>query len=200
MERQQQIISREGIGIYIHVPFCASKCGYCDFYSRVRQDQKAAYLDALESEITGWASCGLRADTIFFGGGTPSLLTPTELERILRTVRAAFELLPDAEVTMEANPETVDQAYLKAAAGLGINRLSFGVQSAVDRELKALGRKHTFARAAEAVSDARVVGFSNISVDLMLRIPYQTADSLHQTLTEILALAPQHLSCYLLKI
>ena len=200
MERQQQIISREGIGIYIHVPFCASKCGYCDFYSRVRQDQKAAYLDALESEIAGWASCGLRADTIFFGGGTPSLLTPTELERILRAVRAAFELLPDAEVTMEANPETVDQAYLKAAAGLGINRLSFGVQSAVDRELKALGRKHTFARAAEAVSDARAAGFSNISVDLMLGIPYQTADSLHQTLTEILALAPQHLSCYLLKI
>ena len=200
MEQQTQTISREGIGIYIHVPFCASKCGYCDFYSRVRRDQMEGYLDALEREIDGWKHRGLKADTVFFGGGTPSLLTSAQLERVMNAVRENFELLPCAEITMEANPETVDTASLKAAYQLGINRLSYGVQSAVDNELKALGRKHTFARAVQAVLEAREAGFSNISLDLMLGIPYQTAESLQTTLTEILALAPQHISCYLLKI
>ena len=200
MERQFESVSQKGIGVYIHVPFCASKCAYCDFYSRVRQDQKAGYLDALEQEMFGWKNRGLKADTVFFGGGTPSLLTPSELERIVHAVKTNFALLPDAEVTMEANPETVDQAYLEAVAALGINRLSFGVQSAIDRELKALGRRHTYERAVQAVSDAKAASFSNISVDLMLGIPYQTADSLRVTLSQILALAPQHVSCYLLKI
>lgn len=200
MEQQMQNISREGIGIYIHVPFCASKCGYCDFYSRVRRDQMEGYLDALVQEMNGWKHRRLKADTVFFGGGTPSLLSSVQLGRVMNAVRENFELLPDAEITMEANPETVDTASLKAAYQLGINRLSYGVQSAVDQELKALGRKHTFARAAQAVLDAREAGFSNISLDLMLGIPYQTAESLQTTLTKILSLAPQHISCYLLKI
>ena len=100
MERQFESVSQKGIGVYIHVPFCASKCSYCDFYSRVRQDQKAGYLDALEQEMFGWKNRGLKADTVFFGGGTPSLLTPSELERIVHAVKTNFALLPDAEVTM----------------------------------------------------------------------------------------------------
>jgi oxygen-independent coproporphyrinogen-3 oxidase len=188
------------IGLYIHVPFCGSKCAYCDFYSRVRQDQRAAYLDALENEIHAYAARGLAADTVFFGGGTPSLLTPEEVGRILTALRESFALSDGAEVTMEANPETVDLPYLSAVRRLGVNRISFGVQSAQDEELHALGRKHTFARAVQAVGDARAAGFDNISLDLMLGIPYQTAETLDDTLKKVLALSPEHLSCYLLQI
>ena len=163
-------------GIYIHVPFCASKCGYCDFYSRVRQDQKAGYLAALGEEIRGYKGQDIPVDTIFFGGGTPSVLSPDEIGGILAVLRESFTLLPEGEWTMEANPETVSPGYLQAVRALGINRLSYGVQSGVDRELRALGRKHTFARAAEAVKEAREAGFKNLSLDLMLGIPYQTAD------------------------
>ena len=187
-------------GIYIHVPFCASKCGYCDFYSRVRQDQKAGYLAALGEEIRGYKGQGIPVDTIFFGGGTPSVLSPDEIGGILAALRESFTLLPEGEWTMEANPETVSPGYLQAVRALGINRLSYGIQSGVDRELRALGRKHTFARAAEAVKEAREAGIKNLSLDLMLGIPYQTADSLRETLDKILALHPNHLSCYLLKI
>ena len=188
------------IGLYVHVPFCASKCAYCDFYSRVRQDQRSGYINALLAEIGSYASRQLRADSVFFGGGTPSLLSPDELGRIMAALRQAFILAEDAEITMEANPETVDAEYLRAVRQLGINRLSFGVQSAVQRELSALGRRHTFPRAVQAVEDARSAGFDNLSLDLMLGIPYQTAESLQETLREVLALRPEHLSCYLLKI
>ena len=188
------------VGIYIHVPFCASKCGYCDFYSRVRQDQKAGYLAALGEEIRGYKGRNIPVDTIFFGGGTPSVLSPDEIGGILAVLRESFTLLPEGEWTMEANPETVSPGYLQAVRALGINRLSYGVQSGVDRELRALGRKHTFARAAEAVKEAREAGFQNLSVDLMLGIPFQTAGSLRETLEKILALNPDHISCYLLRI
>lgn len=188
------------IGIYIHVPFCASKCGYCDFYSRVRQDQKAGYLKAIQQEIRSYAGRGIQADSVFFGGGTPSILTPNEIGEILGAIRESFALQPDSELTMEANPDTVDLEYLKAVYALGINRLSYGVQSAVERELSALGRKHTFPRAVQAVEEAREAGFLNLSLDLMLGIPYQTEGSLRETLGAILALRPEHLSCYLLKI
>lgn len=190
----------EKIGLYIHVPFCASKCAYCDFYSRVRQDQKAAYLDALCAEIRSYAPQKLTADSIFFGGGTPSILRPEELRQILTTIRETFSLTDDAEITMEANPETVDISYLFAVRKIGVNRLSYGVQSAIQKELSALGRRHTFPRAIQAVQDARSAGFHNISLDLMLGIPYQTMETLQETLREILALEPEHLSCYLLKI
>lgn len=182
------------------MPFCASKCAYCDFYSRVRQDQKAAYLDALCAEIKSYAPQRLSADTIFFGGGTPSILQPKEIGRIISVIRNTFFLTNDAEITMEANPETVDTAYLSDVRALGVNRLSYGVQSAVSKELSALGRRHTFPRAMQAVEEARTAGFENISLDLMLGIPYQTMDTLRITLREILALNPEHLSCYLLKI
>ena len=190
----------QSIGLYIHVPFCASKCAYCDFYSRVRQDQRRDYLDALLAEIGSYAPQQLRADSVFFGGGTPSLLSQEELGRIMAALRQAFVLAEDAEITMEANPETVDAAYLCVVRQLGINRLSFGVQSAVQQELSALGRRHTFPRVVQAAEDARSAGFMNLSLDLMLGIPYQTMDSLRVTLREVLALRPEHLSCYLLKI
>ena len=112
------------VGLYIHVPFCASKCGYCDFYSRVRQDQKAGYLAALREEIFSYKGRGISADSVFFGGGTPSVLSPGEIGGILAALRESFALLPGSEITMEANPDTVSPGYLKAVRALGVNRLS----------------------------------------------------------------------------
>lgn len=185
-------------GLYIHVPFCRSKCGYCDFYSRVRQDQMALYLQALSAELESWRGKGVLADSLFFGGGTPSLLPAEEVASLIECCRSVFAL--EGEITLEANPDTVTPESLLQFRQAGVNRLSFGVQSAVERELKALGRRHTFARAAEAVSWARQAGFENISLDLMLGIPYQTVGTLGETLDAMLALRPEHLSCYLLKI
>ena len=197
---QADAASALGTGVYIHVPFCASKCAYCDFYSRVRRDQKEGYLSALTAEIRRASAESLRTGSLFFGGGTPSLLEKEDFERIFSALSGSLPILPGAEITLEANPETVSPDSLRTLRSLGFNRISFGVQSAVDRELRALGRRHTFARAKEAFLAAREAGFDNISLDLMLGIPFQTAESLDATLSEVLALRPQHLSCYLLKI
>lgn len=186
------------IGLYIHVPFCASKCAYCDFYSRVRRDRLPDYLAVLKREIGSYRDRGITADTLFFGGGTPSLLEPEQIAELISLCREVFAL--DGEITMEANPDTVTPARLRDFREAGVNRLSFGVQSAVDTELKLLGRKHTFAQAEEAVRAAREAGFDNLTLDLMLGIPEQTASSLQTTLERITALRPEHLSCYLLKI
>lgn len=186
------------IGLYIHVPFCASKCAYCDFYSRVRRDQLPDYLTALYSEIESWRGKGVMADTLFLGGGTPSLLSPEQISELTALCREVFSL--EGEITMEANPDTVTSETLNGYRKAGVNRLSFGVQSAIDSELKLLGRKHTFAQAEQAVRDARAVGFDNLTLDLMLGIPGQTAQSLQTTLERVTALEPEHLSCYLLKI
>lgn len=186
------------IGLYIHVPFCASKCAYCDFYSRVRRDQLPDYLSALKREIESWQDKGVTADTLFFGGGTPSLLAPEQIGELVALCREIFAL--DGEITMEANPDTVTAESLKGYRAAGVSRLSFGVQSAVDSELKLLGRKHTFADAVRAVRAAREAGFDNLTLDLMLGIPEQNASSLQTTLEKITALRPEHLSCYLLKI
>ena len=197
---QADAASALGTGVYIHVPFCASKCAYCDFYSRVRRDQKEGYLSALTAEIRRASAESLRTGSLFFGGGTPSLLEKEDFERIFSALSGSLPILPGAEITLEANPETVSPDSLRTLRSLGFNRISFGVQSAVDRELRALGRRHTFARAKEAFLAAQEAGFDNISLDLMLGIPFQTAESLDATLSEVLALRPQHLSCYLLKI
>lgn len=186
------------VGLYIHVPFCASKCGYCDFYSRVRRDQQPAYLEALASEIQGWAEQGLTADTLYFGGGTPSLLPPEAVAGLIDRCRKVFSL--SGEITLEANPDTVTLEGLRILRRAGVNRLSFGVQSAVDSELRLLGRRHDFAAAVRAVQVAREAGFENLSLDIMLGIPGQDEKSLLTTLDEMTALAPEHLSCYLLKI
>lgn len=186
------------IGIYIHVPFCRSKCGYCDFYSLTREDLHAAYVDRVIEEIQDYHGKGITADTLFIGGGTPSLLSEGEIERLIAACREIFSL--QGEITMEANPDSVSPDYLKAIYKAGINRISFGAQSGVDRELQALGRRHNAEQIKQAVIWAREAGIENLSLDVMLGIPYQTFITLETTLDFMIGLKPEHLSCYLLKI
>lgn len=186
------------IGLYIHVPFCRSKCGYCDFYSLTRENLRADYVNRVVQEIHAYRESGITANTLFIGGGTPSLLTETEVDELISACREVFSLA--GEITMEANPDSVSPEYLKALHRLGVNRISFGAQSGVNRELQALGRRHNAAQIEQAVSWAREAGFENLSLDVMLGIPYQTSESLASTLRFMTSLHPEHLSCYLLKI
>ncbi len=192
------------LGIYLHIPFCLQKCLYCDFCSFPRADAALmdGYVDTLLAQMVSWSGrCGgTPVDTVYFGGGTPTMLTPSHWERLTEALRRHFALLPDAEITAETNPATADRAYLRTLRSLGINRLSMGVQSANEGELRALGRAHTFAGAQATFADARAAGFDNISIDLMLGIPHQTRASLAHTLSEFVALAPEHISGYLLKV
>ena len=198
------MIQKDALGIYVHIPFCLQKCNYCDFCSfpRAGRERIAKYVDTLIAQIESWSGrCAeYEVDTVYFGGGTPTMLTLTQWERLIDTLRRCFRICPDAEVTAETNPAAVDLSYLRALRKLGINRLSMGVQSADDRELRALGRAHDFAGAVRTFADARAAGFDNVSIDLMLGIPHQTRESLARTLTEFIALAPEHISAYLLKI
>lgn len=186
------------IGIYIHIPFCRSKCGYCDFYSLTREDLRETYVKRVTEEILTYQGKGITANTLFIGGGTPSLLTVPEVEKLVAVCQKVFSL--SGEITMEANPDSVSPEYLIGIRKCGINRISFGAQSGVERELKALGRRHNVAQIEKAVYWAREAGFYNLSLDIMLGIPYQTTDSLTATLSFMLGLQPEHLSCYLLKI
>lgn len=190
----------QSTGLYIHVPFCASICGYCNFNRGLFDaDLKARYVEALEGEIAR-AADGSPADTIFFGGGTPSLLEPDEIGRLIAACRGAFALHPDAEVTIEANPESVTTARLAGYREAGVTRLSFGVQSLHDDELARLDRRHTAARAKAAVAEAREAGFDNVSLDLMFWLPQQTMASWQATVEAAIALAPDHVSLYLLEL
>ena len=197
-------IRQEQLGIYIHIPFCIQKCLYCDFCSfpRAEEERIAQYVRALCEQIVSWAGrCAeYEVDTVYFGGGTPTVLTLPQWEEILSVLRRSFRILPTAEITAETNPATADRAYLQALHSLGINRLSMGIQSADAAELKALGRAHDFAQAQQTFADARAAGFDNISIDLMLGIPHQTRDSLARTLAQFIALSPEHISAYMLKI
>lgn len=187
-------------GLYLHVPFCASICNYCNFNRGLLDDRlKAEYVGAIEREIARRAT-GEPIDTIYFGGGTPSLLSIEEAARLMAAARAAFEVLPGAEVTFEVNPETVDRAALEALRGIGVNRLSIGVQSFDDAELARLDRRHDAARARRAVADARAAGFDNISLDLMMWLPGQSLDRWRANVAELIALEPEHASLYLLEI
>ena len=187
-------------GLYIHVPFCASICNYCNFNRGLLDESlKTAYVSALEREIARRAT-GEPAGTIYFGGGTPSLLSPDEARRILDACRAAFDVDASAEITFEVNPETVDEPKLAAFRSLGINRLSFGVQSFDDRELASLDRRHDAARARRAVRDARAAGFDNVSLDLMMWLPGQTVAGWLSNVEALIALGPEHASLYLLEI
>ncbi len=188
------------LGLYVHVPFCASICGYCNFNRGLFDPAlKAAYVEAVRLEIRR-AGDGAAADTIYFGGGTPSLLEPTEIGAIIQECRAAFEVAPGAEITLEANPETVSRASLLAFREQGVNRISFGVQSFRDEELQRLGRAHSAERARRAVAAARAAGFDNLSLDLMLWLPGQTRAHLEESLDGLLALGPEHASVYLLEL
>jgi len=197
------------LGLYIHVPFCSAICNYCNFNRGLFDaDLKARYVEALSAEIqrageagrAGQAGEAGTADTIYFGGGTPSLLEPGEVARIIDACASSFAIAGNCEVTLEANPETVSEQRLAAFRAAGINRLSFGVQSLNDGELRRLSRLHNAARARDAVAEARVAGFDNLSVDLMMWLPEQRTEDWLETVDGAIALAPDHLSLYLLEV
>ena len=192
------------LGLYIHIPFCASKCAYCDFYSFVPQDEEVQkhYVSALQLQMEDWSQAcrGYAVDSVFIGGGTPTVLPPKYLHRVIDAVWRNFSLTDDVEITMEANPATVDLKGLKKLHKAGISRLSMGLQSAHARELTALGRIHTKEDFEQSFSDARDAGFDNINIDLMYGIPQQTAASFLKSLDTAALLGPEHLSVYGLKI
>ncbi len=188
-------------GLYLHIPFCERKCSYCDFYSgSFSEEIRERYVNKLIEEITKWGrlnTCPI--DTVYLGGGTPSLLEPSLLERILGAVRMSFKVTDEAEITCEVNP--ADSAdFISAAATLGVNRLSIGIQSSSDNELKMLGRRHSFADAVNTAELARKYGISNISGDLMLGLPQSSVATLDKSLGDILALELKHISVYILKL
>lgn len=186
-------------GLYLHIPYCRSKCRYCDFYSAAGGDIPDAYLDALCREIDRFSPCGstpLRPDTLYFGGGTPSLLRPAQVARLI----SAAGPVPGAEITLEANPETVTPELLAAYRRAGVNRLSLGVQTARDDSLARLGRRHTAAQCRRALEWAAQAGFENISGDLMLALPGYTLAELDETLALLDEGGCTHISSYLLKI
>jgi oxygen-independent coproporphyrinogen-3 oxidase len=188
------------LGLYLHIPFCESICSYCNFNRGLLDPGlKIRYVDALEREIRS-AGDGRAADTIFFGGGTPSLLEPAEVARLVAACREAYDVAPDAEITIETNPETASLERLTGFRGSGVNRISFGVQSFEAGELSRLGRRHSAARAKTAIQTARDSGFRNLSFDLMFWLPGQSMASWLRTVDQAIALAPEHLSLYLLEL
>jgi oxygen-independent coproporphyrinogen-3 oxidase len=190
-------------GVYIHIPFCRARCSYCDFATGAYEGALAdAYVRALAREIEAFDARGERAgvDTIYFGGGTPSLLTPAQAARVLDAVRRRFQVATDAEVTMEMNPGTVTPDALLAFRAAGINRASFGAQTFDDAELKRLGRTHTSEDTRRTLTLLREAGFDNISFDLIAGLPEQTLETWERNLAEALALRPEHLSLYLLEV
>ncbi len=187
------------IGLYIHIPFCIRKCKYCDFasFSNLNKDTRARYIDRLCEEIESYRSANRAGvDTVFFGGGTPSLLDADELSRILSTARSVFDISEKAEITMEMNPGTITEDKVRAYVALGINRVSIGCQSFNENELKILGRIHNSAEIYEAVKIVKAAGVTNVSLDLMYGIPAQTAKSFEHSLRSALSLEVNHLSVY----
>jgi oxygen-independent coproporphyrinogen-3 oxidase len=190
-------------GIYLHIPFCATRCHYCNFVTGGYEEQLAArYVRALREEIVQreWPPAQTRVETIYFGGGTPTTLTPAQLGEILETIAQTFLIDDRAEVTIEANPGSLSEERLREIRQTGINRISFGVQSFDDRELAMIGRNHQAEEARRAVSMARSAGFDNLSLDLIAGLPEQRMETWKRNLAEIFALAPDHLSVYLLEL
>lgn len=190
------------LGLYIHIPFCAAICNYCNFNRGLFDaDLKRRYVDALVANIARTAAPDREtADTIYFGGGTPSLLSADDVSRIIEACRDAFNITADAEITLEANPETISVPLLAAFRATGVNRLSLGVQSLRDDELVRLSRLHGAARARAAVGEARAAGFDNLSVDLMMWLPEQSPAAWLESVDGAIALQPDHLSLYLLEV
>ena len=192
------------LGIYVHVPFCRSKCQYCDFYSLTTKDDKLidSYLTAVCDHIkeSGELTPGYRVDTIYFGGGTPSFLGADALATILTAIRRNFDVDSGAEITLEANPDSVSDKLLGRLRAEGFNRISLGVQCDGDELLKKLGRPHDYAQAVSAAQRIRKAGFKNLSVDLMYGLPNQTLKGWKDTLERVLTMNPEHVSCYALKV
>jgi oxygen-independent coproporphyrinogen-3 oxidase len=195
------------LGLYIHVPFCSAICRYCNFNrSLLDEALKRRYVDAVVAEIrraparTGWSPRQAAADTLFFGGGTPSLLDGREVAAIVSACRDAFDVAPSAEVTLEANPESAEGPFLDSIRAAGVNRLSLGVQSFRQAELQRLGRLHDDAQARRAVAAARQAGFDNVSLDLMMWLPEQSVEQWLESVGEAIGLGPEHLSLYMLEL
>ena len=188
-------------GLYLHVPFCSSRCSYCDFATGLYQSELAErYVRALVEEIKASRFSGERVDTIYFGGGTPSLLAPPQLDRLLVTLHDRFDVAEAAEVTLEINPGSVTEAKLRAFRSLGINRASFGAQTFDDAELAKLGRSHSVADTLKTFTDLRRAGFTNVSFDLIAGLPGQTLPGWQRNIKQALELFPEHLSFYLLEV
>ncbi len=188
-----------GMGIYLHIPFCVKKCGYCDFLSVAATAMTCqAYIEQLIKEIRAAAETygNIPIATVFIGGGTPSVLLPQQMQALFLQLRDSFFILPDAEITVECNPGTLDAEKLQAYRQSGVNRLSIGLQSADEKELRLLGRVHTFEQFASNYKLARSLGFENINVDIISAIPGQKISTYEQTLRKVLALAPEHISAY----
>ena len=191
------------LGVYIHIPFCASKCGYCDFYSLAGCDGRMGkYQSALLSHIeeASVTMAPYYIDTVYFGGGTPSYYGAQRLADVFNALKRAGKVLKSAEVTVECNPDSVRRRELAILRKEGVNRISLGVQSASDDLLKIIGRRHNFAQVKKAVRDIRAEGFHNLSVDLIYGLPNQTKDDWAETLARVMELEPEHISCYGLKL
>lgn len=192
------------LGIYIHIPFCKSKCGYCDFCSTTRYDEKMmeGYLKTLLSQIDEAfpIKSGISADTVYVGGGTPSVFGGKRIAKVLKHLKKHISLAENAEITVEANPESCDKSFCKYIARAGVNRVSLGVQSSNDDELKEIGRIHTFAQAKEAVENVKKYVGDNISLDLIYGLPNQSMEKWEQSVKDIMALEPMHISAYGLKL
>jgi oxygen-independent coproporphyrinogen-3 oxidase len=194
-------VTSDPFALYVHIPFCTAKCTYCDFNSYAGQDSlMAPYADAVAREAALWSPAmrGRAATTVFFGGGTPSLLPLDHMTTIVRAMRAQFGISPDAEVTLEANPGTVDATHLRGLRELGFNRISFGVQSFHDEELRSLDRIHDATEVDDAYGWAREAGFENVNLDLIYGLQGQDMAGWQENLERALAMGPEHLSLYAL--
>ena len=192
------------LGIYVHVPFCRSKCQYCDFYSLTTKDARVmdAYMQAVCAHIreAGALAPGYLVDTVYFGGGTPSFFGADGMAQILSVIRKSFDVAKTAEITFEANPDSVSDRLLRRLRSEGFNRVSLGIQCDDDEILKKIGRPHTYQQAVHAAQRIRKAGFRNLSVDLMYGLPGQDLEQWERTLENVLTLAPEHISCYGLKV
>lgn len=194
------------LGVYLHIPFCTKKCGYCDFYSLEKEDASEGivekYVASLIEHIKEYAlySSGYKIDTLYIGGGTPSFIGGENIADIIKAVKKSFSIDNDIEITVELNPETTDVYILKKLFKVGVNRLSFGIQSSNDEQLKSIGRVHNYKMAKDAVLIARAVGFKNISIDLMYGFANQTMRDLRNDLENFLDLEVSHISTYCLKL
>jgi oxygen-independent coproporphyrinogen-3 oxidase len=196
-------VTSDAIGLYLHIPFCTAKCGYCDFNSYAGHEHMIpSYAETLVKDAALWRDAvrGRAVETVFFGGGTPSLNPPEEMAKILDGMRATFRIAPDAEIALEANPGSLTEDYLRAMRGIGFNRLSIGIQSFDDEELVALDRVHTAADARDAFTAARGAGFDNVNLDLIYGLPEQSLAAWQRNLDQALALGPEHLSLYALTV
>ena len=202
MAKQKLTSQTSSLGIYVHIPFCRSKCKYCDFYSLPRSEKTPEYMDryvqALQAHITegGARAPKYEVDTVYFGGGTPSYFGAERLRTVYQTITKRFNVSKSAEVTLEANPDTITDKGCKRLIQTGFNRISIGVQTNNDQTLKVLGRVHSFRQAAHSVDIARNAGFDNVSLDLMYGLPAQTPQQWADALGSIIDLHPDHISCY----